>query len=501
MAITSLLWLPLNLFSLTSYPAPFGDEALIGSVSAEVLRSGRFALPVYGAAGGIYDNYKVYHLYTLALTQVFRLFGIGLAQGRAFSVLGALAGAWLLFFLGWRLYGAMVGAASAALYLFSLRVLGPSHSVRPDLWVNAAGVTCFLVFWHAREARRPWPVFLAGLLAAAAVDVYVTTLYASLAVSLTALIEFRRRTDWKLLGLYALGGLIGTAYWFIAHLLPDPAATLIQWQYLSGKVGLVESPNLRLLFNLNLFIIQSGLIGHSRLGGAETAYILAGLISLAIRNRAADRFMLLGWIMLWLGVLYPYKGLTHLIQMTPLFSLTIAAFGLTAGQWLARRLPFVAPASALAVALYAPLLAGYVAGTIVLGWQSRAINYEEYTRQLRALIPAGSSVMGEGTWWWGLQDHLYTAEDYLLYFTLAYPDVSISQATQTVLAERGVNVILLDGQFSFHNDVGNKTLQGALVDYAHTHCRLAGVVELYGYGVEVGGPGIKRTEVFVCGSR
>ena len=159
------------------------------------------------------EVYKNWRLYTVGLAGVFRIWGIGLAQARIFSWVGVLVGGWLLFSLGYKLYGAQVGLLSATLYLFSLRTLWVSHVVRPDAWVNAASIASFLLFWLTKESRNRWLAFILGIFLAVAVDIYIVAIYSSIAIALAMLIEFRQRFDWVILRYFIIGGLIGIIYW------------------------------------------------------------------------------------------------------------------------------------------------------------------------------------------------------------------------------------------------------------------------------------------------
>lgn len=497
-----LVWLPLNLYSLMSYPAPNADDAWFGSVAVQFLQTGTFQSPILGV--DVHDGTS-WRLYSMGLAQAFRLFGIGLLQARLFSVAAALAGAWMLFVFGRTLYGAVEGLVAAALYLFSLWVLAASHTVRPDLWVNAAGAAAFWGFWQVRTSRRPWPAFLLGLFAAAAVDIYIVVVYSSLAVSAAMIVEFRRRADRKLLGLYVVGGLLGTLYWFLVRLLPDPGSSVSQWQYLTHFYVQPVSADFSLWAYLSSMAAAArvGLIGNSRLGPLEMTYVLAGSLILLRRRQTPDRLVLFGLFVQWMGIFLPYKGLNHFLDLIPFFSLASAVGIVSAAKWLTPRLPRVRPA-VLAAGLSLPLMAGYVAASLVLGWRSRVIEYGRYANQIRALVPQGASVLGESTWWWVLRDGPFTYDYYISLLSYKREDLSLPEVVDLVLKQREINAILLDERLGYWPLTGEplpereSSIAEALMDYAETQCRLEGVVEGYGYGAELGGPAIKRTRVFLC---
>ena len=495
----TVLWFTINLPSLITYPAPYSDESQIGGMSAQYLQSGGFHTTIYGEKS--IEVYKNWRLYTVGLAGVFRIWGIGLAQARIFSWVGVLVGGWLLFSLGYKLYGAQVGLLSATLYLFSLRTLWVSHVVRPDAWVNAASIAIFLLFWLTKESRNRWLAFILGIFLAVAVDIYIVAIYSSIAIALAMLIEFRQRFDWVILRYFIIGGLIGIIYWLAFQLFPNPVDMIAGWQGHLSAIGVGGNSLASMISNMPssiIALIKVGVIGHSRLGMIEAIYILGGLIILAIRRRETDKFLLIGWVVLGIGQVVPYKGLWHLVDLLPLFSITVATGAESIGGWLAARFQqtiFFSRHYAFLIA--GVLIAGFIFGGVSINNRNRLLNYEQYVGELRQLVPPNSSILGEGTWWWGFQHFQFTAEEYLRSNNMRgeIPDSDIIRA---VITERRVNVILIDEYLSFHPTPFEPDLYDALVTYTTLNCRLEGVVELYGYGVEYGGPAIKRTQVFIC---
>ena len=501
-----VLWLTLNIASLTSYPVPQVDDAWIGSTAVQFLRTGEFGLPIFGDISGSSRNYvHLGRLFSAALALVFKVFGVGLAQGRALGLVGALAGAYLLFALGDRLYGRSAGALAGLSYLFSWRVSYNRNMVRAEVWVNAGGLACLLLFLKLKEARATRLAFLLGLAAAALVDIYTTFVYYTVVVSVAMLFEFRRREEWGRIGAYALGGALGSAYWLAVHLLPDPALALAQWRALSYDyfhVGFGLSSLLSPLLSLP-FYVRVGLVGYSRLGFLEAAYVFGGLAVLLIRRGDADKRMLWAWLIFWLSYFYivPGKALYHIVLFLPFFCAVIAAAVVGLADWVQARFPKF-PAAAYAALLAAPLMIAYAGGDAALAWRSRVINYDQYASQLRMLVPADASILGEGTWWWTFYDGQFTADHYLLLYNIGRPPLDAASIVQAVIRERNVRVILMDERLSsFYLETkegSNNDLYVALTEYVGARCQSAGVVEGYFYGVEQGGPGLKRTAVFLC---
>jgi len=503
-SVICLIWLPINLYSLNTYFSPFWEDAWESSSALNWLITGQFESTIFGNFGGIYSNQSLLRLYLISLAMVFKVFGVGLLQGRILNVAALLVGGWLLFMLGRRMYGDVVGLLAGTVYLFSLRTLGPSHSAsRPDLWGNVAGIACLLFVWRVIKSRQPRQAFWAGVFVAASVDMYLIVAYFSIAASIIMLAEFVYK-DRKVLWLFVLGGFLGTLYWFAIRLFPDPYVALSKWQSVYTMFPLpqnLDTPDLFLrLIEINYVTIAWGLIGHSQLGWLELSYVFLGFIALIVRRTSTDRFVLISLAVMWVGYYNPYKGLRHLIELVPHFSLMMA-LGITFwGTWIANRfIPKPEFTKVIIGVASSLLILGYAVGSLVIGWRGAVLNYYRYADKVALLVPKNSSVMGEMSWWWVLQqERTFTADYYLSLIRTARPELSASSILDIVIAERQVDVILLDEFFHVREYDNNSDLQKAIVNYAKSQCTSVGSVEDYGYGVETGGVRTKRTEVFVC---
>jgi 4-amino-4-deoxy-L-arabinose transferase-like glycosyltransferase len=506
-AFLACVWLALNLSALTSYPVPQTDDGWIGSTAVNFMRTGRFGLPVFGDIYGSSQNYvHLGRLFSIALAASFWIFGVGLLQGRLVALLGALVSAGLVFLLAKRLSGVAAGAGAAVLYLLAWRTFYASHMVRPETWVQAGGLCCFALFLRVRGARSSREALALGLLSSLIVDIYFTAIYYSLVVGLGVVWTFRSRSDWRLIGAFAAGGTLGLVYWLTVHLLPDPAQAILQWKVLSVSVfhaDFGDSNLLAPLFKIPV-LVQTGILGYTRLGFMEFGYIIAGILALAYKSSRADRYLLAAGLVFTLAYVYigPEKGLYHLTLFIPIFCLLFAQAASKAAEILARQRPGWTAPAAIAL-LMAPLALVYITGDIVLAWQNRAIDYGRYAAQLRQYVPAGSSIVGEGTWYFAFHNDTYTFDDYILMYNLGRaPAESPAAAVMSVIVNRHINVILLDERLgSWYQDAESadmKDLWLSLRQYATGKCQLKGTVEDYFYGVDQAGPALKRTNVFVC---
>jgi 4-amino-4-deoxy-L-arabinose transferase-like glycosyltransferase len=132
----------LNLVSLTSYPTPQPDDTFFGVVANEFILHGKFGNPLYDDMSG--SSESLFHLgrvYMLMVVAVFKVFGVGLYQGRLLVLIGHWVAALELYFIGKQLWGRAEGLIAAAVLLTSWYAFWSAHTLRPDSWVNA-GACC-----------------------------------------------------------------------------------------------------------------------------------------------------------------------------------------------------------------------------------------------------------------------------------------------------------------------------------------------------------------------
>ena len=98
--------------NLATAPLPDTDESMTLQVPYEMLNHGKLAFPMYRHLGGNIEN--VWHSYTpvffVLLSGFMKLFGWGLAEGRAFNLLTAVVVLMITHAIGRRLFDWRVGS-------------------------------------------------------------------------------------------------------------------------------------------------------------------------------------------------------------------------------------------------------------------------------------------------------------------------------------------------------------------------------------------------------
>lgn len=494
LCLLTAIWLPVNLYSLNSYPASYLDEAWFAAPSVEFLKTGQLILPVFGLVYGRPMSFILAQGYNIALALVFKISGVGLAQGRMLSVVAIAVGGWLVFWAGSQLYRPAIGWLAGAVYLFSPRVLFFSHLIRPEALVNVGSLVCIAGFLVLRETRRPSHAFVLGLAAALALEVYVNVIYASIAVGLLTLFEFRRKADWNISGWFLAGGLIGGLFFIAAHLPVDFVALQQQARILGQITGLGEFLPGGLLTQMS-YTVRYGLFGYSRLSLFEILAIATGLTGLLLNRQTQDGIVLYFGLAIWLGQFFPNKNPYHVVEMYPVFSLIIAGGNFALVRKLGNYFPKLGKIfTPLCWTLCSTLILAYAAAGLSLGYRSQSVDYTPAYRQLRALVPKQSSVLGDFRWWWPIYDEMFTA-DY--YFNIPFTEgLDAAHAVQQVMRERQIDVVLLD-EAGHIPEAGMLQFREALESYITQNCRLAGTMD-YMIGVEFEGPIPRTTQVYLC---
>jgi 4-amino-4-deoxy-L-arabinose transferase-like glycosyltransferase len=209
-------------YRLGVVPVPETDEAYTLQVAYEVEHHGRIALPMYRYLGGNIEN--SWHSYTpvyfVLLGGFFKVFGWGLAQGRAFNLLTALLTLGVMYALARRLFNWRVAMIAALMMVVDVTFLERARMLRNDYAAAAFALLAFYLYELA-EARQQKKLFIAsGLAAGVGVMCHTNDLYMLGAILLLMLL----RSGWQALKsqkfyLFTASALLVAAYEIIYALV------------------------------------------------------------------------------------------------------------------------------------------------------------------------------------------------------------------------------------------------------------------------------------------
>lgn len=204
-----------QLRSIRSFPNfSATDEAIIFNYIDTWKATGRVAISLMPTPTATLTG----NLYVYASASWAALFPGDAFALRHFSAIGGLLLVGVVFLAGRALHDSLTGLLAAALLTTNLLWLAASHVGRQEIWL---AVFVWFAFWLSLTSQKrnsPAPALFGGLVAALSADVHPLGAYACIALGAWWLARRRSR---HLLLAFISGGLLGTAYYFAAHVLPD----------------------------------------------------------------------------------------------------------------------------------------------------------------------------------------------------------------------------------------------------------------------------------------
>ena len=178
---------------LGAIPVPDdGDESMILQVPYEMIHHGKFAWPMYRFLGGGIENawHSFRPVYYWLMAGFFKVFGWGLTQGRAFTLIGACLLLIFLYLIGRRLFDWRAGFTAILMLVCDPTFLERARMVRNEHVAMMFAMAAYYLYERAEEKDR-WPLFVtSGLVAGAGVMTHTNVLY--LLGVVVVLILFRR---------------------------------------------------------------------------------------------------------------------------------------------------------------------------------------------------------------------------------------------------------------------------------------------------------------------
>lgn len=182
---------------LATVPVPEGDEAFTLQVPYEMLYRGKLALPMLRYLGGNIENawHSYIPVYFVILSEFHKLFGFGLAQGRAFNLMTAALTLLIIYLIGRRLFDWRAGLIAVVMLVGDQTFLERSRLLRDDYAAAAFALLAFYLYEIAEERKKTRWYVGSGLVAGAGVMCHTNILYMLGAICLLILI----REGWRAL--------------------------------------------------------------------------------------------------------------------------------------------------------------------------------------------------------------------------------------------------------------------------------------------------------------
>lgn len=407
---------------LGEVPVPQVDESYMMQTSYEMLTRGKLSLPFRQFLGGNIENnwHSLTPVHYLIQTGFFKVFGWGMAQGRAFNLALAMIALLLVYLIGRKLFDGRVGLIAVILIMCDVTFLERSHFLRNDYSAVMFALLAFYLY-EAADRRRDWRFFLgSGLSAGAALMCHTSTLY-MLAI-IPVLMLFRR--GWRVVKskevyLFASGAFIMSAYEIISD-IADWTNFRLQYRGDRRHFRLLDAAGW--IWNLkhediryrrwfaadSMYSDVPRTLTHvfGYLSIIAIAYLLARLLLKIKQPKLVEdpRSRLLIVTLMVVGffaLVTSQKAVYYVAHLTPWFGLVVGLMIRDALDWISRlrtaewngwRLPKIAYLAALAGVLIIGLTFSYHAARLSKRYlrnvrNPEAARFDEFKSVIRSIIP------------------------------------------------------------------------------------------------------------------
>lgn len=164
---------------LGDVPLPDTDESMMLQISYEMLTRGELSFPMKRFYGGNIENawHSLTPVYFVTLSGFMKIFGWGLAQGRAFNLITAVLLLLMVYVIARKLFGWQAGLIAIVFMVSDPVFLARSRLLRNDLIAAAFALLAFYLYERAEERKAKWFYFASGLAAGAGVMCHTNALY------------------------------------------------------------------------------------------------------------------------------------------------------------------------------------------------------------------------------------------------------------------------------------------------------------------------------------
>ena len=413
--------------TLMRTPAPFVDEAWYASRAWSLIQTGRNFSTL---DSGVFDRFDGYWTYlpllgTWVQSLSIRIFGLSLWSVRLVSLLFGLIVLVAVYSIACRLGGSRFGLLAVVIASLSKAFLYSAHLARQDVMVAALGFGAVALYFYDAPSRVPWKSLLGGLFVGLSFEIHPYGLLYALVVTSLYFLDDRwrfllRRNFW----LFAIGTGAGLAVYVAIHVLPYPSTYVALSQLASG--GLYTPPLLVLDPTVWIQSVLDMRLIFTR--GAILLIACSGVILWWNRSRADERLLVLFATMLVLFVaLVRNKGDYYQILLYPASDLIVAA---AIAKLLWRKAEIAFP-NYLALAFMIGLSTVVIARGLRPVLQNSTAEFQPTLARINAVIPAGSSVMGSQTYWFGMPGATYFSWEEVIYYRRYAPGATFEDALKT----------------------------------------------------------------------
>lgn len=343
--------------------------------------------------------------HTLVLAPIFKLFGVGVAQARLPSLLAGLGVVVFTFLLGRELAGPTAGIVSAWLVTADNSLFVAGRTARPEVFSALCAVLAALLVLRPQAARRVVPALGGGLIVGVAMMFHPNGMATAVATGGLLAMQSGRQfwRDKRLWACVAGVALVVAAFLVWSHSSPAHSEAFARTYSRGENVPLltkIQSETSRYADFLGVGNLRLNFPVPIPVRAHIVAAIVVAFVVLAWKQRrtfAVLAMLSVPYLLWWMYL--PNKSARYFAVVAPFFALALAAAACA----------FAAERKWRVRAIAACVIVGLsqLAGNLFLLYKSRPASYVVVERELRQLIPPGSSVYGAITFWVALHDRAY----------------------------------------------------------------------------------------------
>ncbi len=190
LVVISIIYIIVYFFNLDKYPRIWYDEALFTNPAYTLLQKGTFGTALLQGWNNIENNtFWMPPISLLLYYPSFKLFGFGIFQARAVSVLLGLVSLVFTYKIAERLYNEKVAVFSSVLLMFNPVNFWINREVRPEAALVAFLLIAIYSFIIAQSSNLKKYYFLSGIFASLGLLSHPNGLHGIIAITLIMLIK------------------------------------------------------------------------------------------------------------------------------------------------------------------------------------------------------------------------------------------------------------------------------------------------------------------------
>ncbi|MFC2144334.1 ArnT family glycosyltransferase [Acidobacteriota bacterium] len=416
LAVLIIIYLCASSILLQRFPKVWTDTCWTMIESVTLVEEGRFVNPMMPRQGLDKHFLAPQIVPRLALAGVYSVWGVGLFQSRALSVLAGLGIVIATYLFTRRYFGRGTAFIAGFLLIFDNIFFLVSRSVRDDIFVALFSVCGFFLFVYAVKEASRWSFALSGALMGISLYTHPNSAVVLFTIFLLFLIRDRLRFIFSvdfwifivsclvLFSPYVIYVIYSDASNgfndFIAQLGPNIAysSRSVALDFLSGFVRVVRY--IHFPFRIYIFIFQ-----------------IFSLIFFWKNHKIVNRFLVI--FVICFSLILPFWNPSnttprYFIIITPVLSIIVAEFIMSLyrkrsgfGKF-SGKLHF--DSRVLAVFLGGAFFLNQFLGDVTILWRHRDNDYHKFVSEIRNVVPRGSRVWGSVAFWLGMRDYPYRSQ-------------------------------------------------------------------------------------------